>query len=411
MVVADGYDAVSIYDYAGGLANLGTLSGLQPFSTLADTGSWFWSEASSRSLLPLIPVVQSGFDPRAQPPPSPATNFWVTTTPQDVTSFVTNAITWADSNPAIRPEPAPAPPIVLINAWNEMASWMVPTVGAGTSVGDALAASLATPPSKAVTIVTLSDSGATSPNRMATGTLTDGTGAPLVGVSVSVAYIPVGGSVSTYQLSGFAPASAVYAQLGFRINTDIAGSWPAFWPAGPNACDVSIYHFSYVESGNATDLVPNSDFSAGAQAWTLGGQSQLVASDQGSGQMVQAVATAAQSATLSSAPFPVTGGAPFQVAISARVPPSSAASGYFFLAFEDGSGNGTYAPIPGPSPNDVRGETIPFTETPLVVGTATTGANGKFNLSLAALGAQQVLLEATYAGDVRHWPAYVRVSP
>jgi hypothetical protein len=411
MVVADGYDAVTIYDYAGGLANLGTLFGLQPFSTLANTGSWFWSEASSRSLLPSIPVVQSGFDPRAQPPPSPATNFWVTTTPQDVTSFVTNAITWADSNPALRLEAASAPPIVLINAWNEMASVMVPTVGAGTSVGDALAASLAIPPTKAVTIVTLSDSGPMSPNRTATGTLNGGNGAALAGAPVSVAYIPAGGSVSTYQVSGFAPASAVYAQLGFRINTDIAGSWPAFWPAGPNACDLSIYQFSYVESGNATNLVPNSDFSSGAQAWTLGGQSQIVASDQGTGQMVQAAATAAQSATLSSAPFPVTAGAPYQVLVSARVPPSSAASGFFFVAFEDATGNGHYISVAGPNPNNAKGETIPFKETPLVVGTATTDASGNFSLSLAGLGSQQVLLEAAYAGDAGHWPAYVQVSP
>ena len=53
---------------------------------------------------------------------------------------------------------------------------------------------------------------------------------------------------------------------------------------------------------------------------------------------------------------------------------------------------------------------IPFTETPLLVGTTTTEAGGNFNLSLAALGSQQVLLEGTYAGDAQHWPAYAQVS-
>jgi len=414
IAVADGYDAVSMYEYAATLGNLGAISGLQPFSVLADTANWLWTEASSRSPLPFIPVAMDGFDPRPQPPPSPATILWVSRTPQDVTGLVTNAISWAESNPALRPEPAPAPPIVLISSWNELLgdSMLVPTVGDGTSFGDALAASLAAPPTKAVTILTLNDSGPTVPNRMATGTLTDGNGAALAGVPVSVAYIPASGSVSTFQLSGLAPASAVQSTLGYRINTDQTLSWPAFWYAGPAASTISLYQFSYIESGNPNNLVANSNFSSGPQAWTLGGQSQIVSSDQGIGQMVQVVATAAQSATLDSSPFPVTAGVPFQVSISARVPPSSAGSGYFYLAFEDAGGSGSYVPIPGPNPNaSVKAETIPFTETPLVLATTTTDAAGNFNLSLAALGSQQVLLEGTYAGDAQHWPAYVQVSP
>ena len=413
MAVADGYDAVSMYEYAAALSNLGTISGLQPFSTLADTANWLWTEASSKSPLPFIPVAMDGFDPRPQPPPPPSSTFWVSRTPQDVTSLVTNAISWAESNPALRPEPAPAAPIVILGAWNELLgdSMLVPTVSDGTTFGDALGASLAAPPVKVGTILTLNDSGPASPNRAATGTLTDGHGTALAGVPVSVAYMPASGSVSTYQLSGIAPASAVQSTLGFRINTDQVASWPAYWYAGSTASAISVYQFSYIESGNANNLVANSKFSSGALAWTLGGQSQIVASDQGGGQMVQVAATAAQSATLDSSPFPVTAGAPFQVSISARVPQSSAGSGYFFLAWEDARGNGFYVPIPGPNPNDVKGETIPFTETPLAVGTATTDAGGNFNLSLGALGSQQVVLEGTYAGDAGHWPAYVQASP
>jgi len=411
IAVADGYDAVSMYEYAIEFSNLGTLSGLQPFSTLADTANWLFAEASSKSPVAFIPVAMDGFDPRPQPPQSPSTTYWVTTTPQDVAGLVTNAITWAQSNPALRPEPSPAPPIVMIGAWNELGSgdFLVPTVGTGTSVGDALAASLTTPPTKAVTVLTLNDSGPTGPNRTATGTLTDANGAALAGVSVSVGYIPANGSVSTYQLSGIAPASAVQSTLGFRINTNYPATWPAFWYAGSTASAISVYQLSYLESGNANNLVANSNFSSGTLNWTLGGQSQIVASDQGSGQMVQVVATAAQSATLDSSPFSVTAGTPFQVSISARIPPSSAGSGYFYLAFE---GNGNVIPIPGPNPNvSLKAETIPFTETPLAVGTATTDAGGNFNLSLGALGSQQVVLEGTYAGDAGHWPAYVQASP
>jgi len=301
----------------------------------------------------------------------------------------------------------------LIQAWNELlqGSVLVPTVGAGTSIGDSLAASFASPPVQAGTILTLNDSGPASPNRAASGKLTDDQGAALAGLTVSVAYVPANGSVSTFQLSGIAPTSAVQASLGFRVNTDQVTSWPGFWYAGSTASAISVYQFSYLESGNANNLVANSNFSSGALAWTLGGQSQIVASDQGTGQMVQLAATAAQSAKLDSSPFPVTGGTPFKVTISARVPPSSAGSGYFFLAWEDAGGNGSYVPIPGPNPNDVKAETIPFTETPLVVGTAATDAGGNFNLSLAALGSQQVLLEGTYAGNAQHRPAYVQVSP
>ena len=236
-------------------------------------------------------------------------------------------------------------------------------------------------------------------------------GAALAGLPVSVAYVPANGSVLTYQLSDLTPASAVTARVGFRINTDQVASWPAFWYAGSTASAISVYKFSYTESGNANNLVMNGNFSSGAEWWSPGGQSQIVSSDQGGGQMAQVVATAAQSATLDSSPFSVTAGVPFQVAISARIPPSSAGSGFFYLAFENAGGIGSFVPLPGPNPNDVKGETIPFIEMPLVIGTVTTDAGGNFNVSLSTLGSQQVLLEGTYAGDPGHWPAFAHASP
>jgi hypothetical protein len=134
---ADGYDAIGMYNYA-----VTGISGLQPFSTLSDGMQAIWAQAALTSPLPFIPVAMDGWDAR----PSNEGDVWFSRTPQDVAGFVSAAITWADSNPSLRPEPAPAPPLVLIEAWNELGedSILVPTVGDGTSYGDSLAAMLVT---------------------------------------------------------------------------------------------------------------------------------------------------------------------------------------------------------------------------------------------------------------------------
>jgi hypothetical protein len=45
--------------------------------------------------------------------------FWFTRSPEKLTAFVNDAIVWAESNPQIRPEASPTPPLVLLEAWNE----------------------------------------------------------------------------------------------------------------------------------------------------------------------------------------------------------------------------------------------------------------------------------------------------
>jgi hypothetical protein len=52
-----------------------------------------------------------------------------------------------NSNPQLRLEPLPAPPLVLITSWNEIGegNHLLPTVEDGTSYGDALAAMLTAP--------------------------------------------------------------------------------------------------------------------------------------------------------------------------------------------------------------------------------------------------------------------------
>lgn len=143
---ADGYDAVAFYNYPFAPP---AVNGMLPFSTLVQAGQWTWSEALMDSPQPFIPTAMAGWDPRPWNGTESVTGdlMWYSRTPQDFASFVGAAITWVNSNPQLRPEPLPAPPLVLIEAWNEFGegSHMLPTAGDGTMYGDALAAMLTGP--------------------------------------------------------------------------------------------------------------------------------------------------------------------------------------------------------------------------------------------------------------------------
>jgi hypothetical protein len=142
----DGYDAVAFYGYPFAPP---PVNGMLPFSSLSAAGQWTWNEALLHSALPFIPTSMSGWDPRPWNETEPNTGdlMWYSRTPQDVSTFVQDAITWTASNPQVRPEPSPAPPLVLIEAWNEFGegSHILPTSGDGTTYGDALAAMLLAP--------------------------------------------------------------------------------------------------------------------------------------------------------------------------------------------------------------------------------------------------------------------------
>jgi hypothetical protein len=410
---ADGYDAVSTYDYAFSVP-LG-LSGAQPFSGLADTGKWLWEQAALRSPLPVIPVAMDGVDARSpegdHEPGRPL--YWFNRSPLEVATFIDEVITLAESNPRTRAEPAPKPPLVMISAWNELGngSYMVPTIGDGTGYGDALAAMLATPVPQVRALLTINDSGISDPNRTASGRLTDANGAPIVGASITVMDSPVAGVYAQYQLTGQPPVGATQAVVGFRVNTDDPTvTWPSYWFAGPAASNFSLYQASYIQPADGIERVPNGDFSSGALSWTLHGQTQLLASNRGAGQMVQVSATASEFATLDSQPFGITPGAPFQLSFFANIPPSLLASGYFTLAFTDGT-MGNFLNIPATSAGALHAETLPLTPGTATLSTATTDSAGNFQLSLSSLGTSQVILQAKYAGDATHWPAYAHVGP
>jgi hypothetical protein len=142
----DGYDAIGIYGYPFAPP---PVSGVLPFSTLVEAGQWTWNQATLSSPLPFIPTAMAGWDPRPWNEAEPFTGdlLWYSRTPQELAAFVSDAIAWTNSNPQLRPEPSPTPPLVLIEAWNEIGegSHIVPTAGEGTSYGDAIASMLTAP--------------------------------------------------------------------------------------------------------------------------------------------------------------------------------------------------------------------------------------------------------------------------
>jgi hypothetical protein len=143
-VPGDGYDALTQYGYAEAPPDT---PGEQPFAILADAGRWIWSQVARKSPLPFVPVVMDGWDPRPWRAIDLAAGrlMWFRRTPHEVAELVDDAIGWVESNPRVRPDAAPAPPMVVIEAWNELGegSYLVPTLGDQKAYGKALARVLA----------------------------------------------------------------------------------------------------------------------------------------------------------------------------------------------------------------------------------------------------------------------------
>jgi hypothetical protein len=143
IAAADGYDAVALYNYP--FAPQAVKGELQ-FSELSAAAHWTWDEAQRDSATPFIATAMAGWDPRPWHEVEPVTGdlMWYARTPPTVAALVRYAINWADAHPQLRPEPPSNPPLVLIEAWNEIGegSYVVPTSGDGTSYGDAIAAML-----------------------------------------------------------------------------------------------------------------------------------------------------------------------------------------------------------------------------------------------------------------------------
>jgi hypothetical protein len=75
---------------------------------------------------------------------------------------------------------------------------LLPTVGQGTSFGDALAVMLSSSSGEVRSVLTLADSGISDPNRNASGRLVDASGAALANATVAVQYAPINGAFAQY---------------------------------------------------------------------------------------------------------------------------------------------------------------------------------------------------------------------
>ncbi|HET7235208.1 MAG TPA: hypothetical protein VFK59_02110 [Actinomycetota bacterium] len=230
-----------------------------------------------------------------------------------------------------------------------------------------------------------------------TGTLVTGElrkvgGAPIADAEVVVSATPSSGegAFAEYTFGGTVPEGAVEGIAAFRVNTECGCASPA---------DLTLYEARYTQGLQTTNRVPNGDFDAGLDGWSVWGDAtiELQPSDRGGINMLHVQATASEVAAANSTAFPVTPGATFTATFGARVSPSSESAGYFALVFL--------------SPTQEVGRPIAVLEPASIpVGTVVTAADGSFEAPLPELGGGSFLVEAIYAGSDRSWPAYASVD-
>ena len=145
------YNAITEYGYP---YILEPQDGPRPYSEVAAAIKRMWQVFAQRSPFPDIPSVMSGLDARpmilagqVQPPAQGGWPLllghetWFVTTPAEVGGLLRDAVSWVQANPSMRVEPAPAPPVVMIESWNELqeGAIVVPTDQNGYSFGQAIA--------------------------------------------------------------------------------------------------------------------------------------------------------------------------------------------------------------------------------------------------------------------------------
>ncbi len=137
----ENYDALDQYAYP---AAPGIVSDERPYAELAAAARDIWDRMAERSAHPYIPTVMVGWDPRPWNETVDGQLFWYRRTPEEVASLLPDAAEWVGQNPSMRVEPEPAPPLVLLTAWNELGEGMhiVPTIGDTFNYGQAIASTL-----------------------------------------------------------------------------------------------------------------------------------------------------------------------------------------------------------------------------------------------------------------------------
>jgi hypothetical protein len=151
------YDAITEFTYP---QILEPRDGPRPYPEVAAAIERAWDVIAQRSPFPHIPSVMAGLDARpmilagqiqaAEQGGWPLLNghkTWFETTPADVGGLVHDATAWVQAHPSMRVEPAPAPPVVLIQSWNELqeGAILVPTEKDVYSYGQAIAQAVGIP--------------------------------------------------------------------------------------------------------------------------------------------------------------------------------------------------------------------------------------------------------------------------
>ena len=151
----EGYDGLTEYAYTGVLA---PIDGPRPYSDVVTAKELNWEQFAQKSPVPYIPSIMDGWDPRPWDERPYGHLFWFVRTPAEVGGFLRDAIAWVDAHPTMRIEPAPAPPLVLVEAWNELGEggYLLPTDADGYRYGQALAGAFglawAPPPRHTLTV-------------------------------------------------------------------------------------------------------------------------------------------------------------------------------------------------------------------------------------------------------------------
>jgi hypothetical protein len=136
------YDALTAYSMVNAYAAQvrGPQRSPLPYDDLAAVTRATWDGIARNSPLPYIPSVPAGWDPRPWGEKVSGRLFWFTRSAQEVAGLVRDGVTWVTTNPRMRVGEPPDPPLLLIEAWNELGegAFIVPTVGDGNRYGQAL---------------------------------------------------------------------------------------------------------------------------------------------------------------------------------------------------------------------------------------------------------------------------------
>jgi hypothetical protein len=151
------YDALTEYAYTGAVA---PVDGPRSYAEFAAAKELNWEQFAQKSPVPYVPSVMDGWDPRPWNERPYGHLFWLDRTPKAVGGFLGDAVSWVGSHPRMQVEPAGSPPLVLLEAWNELGEggYVLPTDGDGFSYGRALAQALglawAPPPRRGILVRT-----------------------------------------------------------------------------------------------------------------------------------------------------------------------------------------------------------------------------------------------------------------